>query len=406
MLLRLTSPETDKLADSHRKEPFPAIEESEKQGAPPIKGTEEREDPEAALSFHEDKIHTPSGADAHLNGRGAYAAAEKAVEFEETMPSKITSGGINKGPLSENEGERIEEDKKAFAGPHTMTGHRSPQEELEGHRGNEGDGAGHLLKDKVIVTGHVWWALQLLKNAVLNDEVMAITFKDKRYTMAQILEIMNTSSQALAKLGIGEIVWRQGNIYNDFVNELILYDEAKKSGMRGDAEKARAWTQREDLTPEESVSIEKFLAISTLINEKIKNAGEEKTVEVLLLRNQENGKEEKVSIYTTLEDHARNGRPFEEISKMYPHSVQFRVMRLQELDDWIRGAAEHLQEGEVGTVKTRDGYLMMKPVTLSQRSAGDVPKERNQNNAFVMDFIEKLQKEAGQIEIAFSRLSL
>lgn len=226
-----------------------------------------------------------------------------------------------------------------------------------------------------------------LKDRVKRYEGVTVRIKDERYTGSQIFEFMINSSVVITKLGVKEVLWRSGNIYEDFTNEQILYNEAKKLNITGDTEKHKDLVEKYNLKGEEADYLYRYLCISDLIDRRTKDIPEEKVVESLVVKYTKSDKFKKIKIATELQTYAKSGSSFENIYKLYPDIVRFSIVGFQELQEWIKERIQLLQSGEVGVIWTEDGYMILKPLVkkLSYESRDEV-------RIFVKRWIDELRK--------------
>lgn len=231
---------------------------------------------------------------------------------------------------------------------------------------------------------------------------VAVTIRDQKYTTAQILDFLVASSSVMAKAGIREFPWRSGNIYEDFINEEILYEEAKKRNVAVDTRTREELSRKLGLTGAEADSLARCLTVSTLIDDRIRSLPERRLVESLVVRFSEKDKQEKVALAAELQTQAKGGKSFEEIVVAFPGKVRFSVIDFQELQGWIKERIELLRDGEVSVVWTKDGYMILKPVVkkLSYRPFDEMgPLMKNEIRLFVKSWLEDLRKGRPEIKV-------
>lgn len=166
---------------------------------------------------------------------------------------------------------------------------------------------------------------------------------------------------AMEKMGIGEVLWKNGNRDEDFISEQILLNEAKKLNIPFDEEKKNELVEQFNLNSAEEEYLEKFLSISALIDLKVKEIPGERMVESLSVNYKEEKKSEKAELAVELQTLARNGMPFEEISGLYPDLVSYKAVEFTDIEEWVRERIQLLKEGEVGVIWSEDGYMILKP---------------------------------------------
>ncbi len=236
-------------------------------------------------------------------------------------------------------------------------------------------------------------------------ETVAVRIKDTKFTLRQVIDFMILSSSVMNRLGVKEVPWRNGNLYEDFVNEQIIFAEAKRLNAKGDRAKQGELVEKYGFSGEEADYLDWFLAISDLIGRKIKDTPEEKVVESLTIRYTESDKQDKVLLSSELQEHAKRGKSFEEIQKLYPQAVRFSVVEFQELQGWIKERIDLLQDGEISVVWTKDGYMILRPI-IRKPSYGPFeevqPERRAEIKVFVRGWVEELRKGIREIEVVRS----
>ncbi len=227
---------------------------------------------------------------------------------------------------------------------------------------------------------------------------------DNEYTAEQVIDFMFNSSSAMAKAGIREILWRNGSLFEDFINEQVLYDQAERQNLSVEPKMQEELIERFKLTAKEAAYIRRYLVISELVGRKVMDMPEERVVESLSVRYTGRDREEKVVLANELQAQAKAGKSFEEIYKMFPDKMVLSTTEFQELQGWIKERIELLRDGEVSVVWTKDGYMILRPMVrkASYRPFEDVrPGRMNEIKEFVKAWTEELRKGVRKVGIAY-----
>lgn len=217
-----------------------------------------------------------------------------------------------------------------------------------------------------------------------NGDVPRVRIKGKEYGISEISGFIESSSAALAKSGIREIPWRSGDIFKDFVNEQVLYDAAKDSGIvvaTGQLEELRG---RYNLAAEEADYLERYLAINGFVQRKMESVYGERLVESLVVKYERTGNQKKAALASTLQEEARKGKSFEELARLYPDMVTLSVIRLRDLQGSVKDSIKRSDDGEVSVVWTKGGYMLLKPV--------GIPAREDAMKVFVRGWVEELKR--------------
>jgi len=235
------------------------------------------------------------------------------------------------------------------------------------------------------------------------DEMVAILIEGTQYTAQQVSTFMNNSFAAILKLGIKEVIWRTGNVYEDFINEQVLYEEAKRAGVIHHDERGHEKTEEKyRLSPEEADYLQRYFAISDLVDKKLKERPAERVVESLIVRYTDGDRREKELLASELQGHAKSGKPFGEIYALYPQRVSYAVTEVETLQKRIKNEIVSLENGEISVFWSKEGYIILKPAlqTLSFEPFEDMDQGKtNTVRALVREYIAELRKEKRKIEI-------
>ncbi|HWR58651.1 MAG TPA: hypothetical protein VN328_07165, partial [Thermodesulfovibrionales bacterium] len=233
-------------------------------------------------------------------------------------------------------------------------------------------------------------------------QVAAVIIKGNRHAANEITELMKRVASVRIGAGIKGIPWQTGDAFGDFISEEVLYDEAKRSGVSADSEKLGELTRRYRLTAVESEVVGRYLAILSLVQMKIKNVSEGRMIETLTVQYTDAGNEDKISLAGRLQEQAREGKSFEEISKLYPGFAAYSVMKFQDLQDWLKNSVKGLRAGDVSVIWKGNGYMALKPLGTGSlfgmptvdSDGGDAVK------VFMKDWVEELGRDRA-IEIIY-----
>jgi TolA-binding protein len=195
----------------------------------------------------------------------------------------------------------------------------------------------------------------LLEEKKKKAESLQAKLKEYEYKESYI----KNSSAVLQTLGIKDIVWRTGNVYEDMDNEQILYEKAKSLNVVPDIEQYRDFIKKYTFNQIQSDYLERFLILSGLIDLRLKEMPEEKMVEILMVKFG-NNKFDKTALAANLQKHARKGLSFYDIYRLYPEEVQYSETGFKALQDWIKKRIQPLQNGQTGVIWSEDGYIIIK----------------------------------------------
>ncbi len=219
--------------------------------------------------------------------------------------------------------------------------------------------------------------------------------KDIKYTPRDVPEYTAASQSLCDKLQIKEVLWRTGNENEDFLNEQVLYDEAKNLHITTDKNKLTEMIENYQLDDREADYLRRYLAISDLVERKIRDMPEEKVVESIIVRYGESDRYMKIVLGAELQNLAKKGTPFEEIYRLYPDIVSFSVTGFPELEERMKEKVQSLQDNEIVVTWSEDGYMILKPVFKGPvfRPFGDIsPGLRDRIRSYVLAWVKRLRE--------------
>jgi cell division septation protein DedD len=189
-----------------------------------------------------------------------------------------------------------------------------------------------------------------------------VEIKELKYTTRDMPAYLAASRSLCGKLHIKEVLWRTGNDSEDFLSEQALYSEAKNLHITVDKHKLTEMIENYQLNDREADYLQRYLAISGLIERKIKDMPEEKVVESITVRYGDRDRYTKIVLGSDLQNLARKGTPFDEIYRLHPDIMRFAVTDFSELDKRIKEKVQSLRNNEIAVTWSEDGYMILKPV--------------------------------------------
>ncbi|MEW6053380.1 MAG: tetratricopeptide repeat protein [Nitrospirota bacterium] len=181
-----------------------------------------------------------------------------------------------------------------------------------------------------------------------------------------IISYMVNSSFVLTKLGVREVLWRTGNILDDYINENILYETARTLGISEDAKYQQDMIDTHKFTRQQAEYLARFLAISSLINTKLRempeDITEDRVIEMLDVRYEQTDKYTKIMLSERLIKMAKSGTSFQDVHQSYPDVAKFSFRRFHELEKTIRDRIQNLGIGDIEIIWSEDGYVIAKPI--------------------------------------------
>jgi cell division protein FtsN len=233
------------------------------------------------------------------------------------------------------------------------------------------------------------------RSVLPQSDLPQMEIKDIKYTVREVPEYIAASQSLCDKLQIKEVLWRTGNDNEDFLNEEVLYDEAKSLHIAADKNELTEMTENYQLDDREADYLQRYLTISGLIERKIRDMPEEKVVEAIIVRYDENDRYMKIVLGSELQNMAKKGTPFEEIYRLYPDVVSFSVTGFPELEKGMKEKVQSVQDNGIVVTWSEGGYMILKPVFKGPvfRPFGDIsPGLRGRMKTYVLAWTKGLRE--------------
>jgi len=198
----------------------------------------------------------------------------------------------------------------------------------------------------------------------------------------------------LHQLGIQEIPWRSGNSKEDEETEKVLYEKARSLNITGDEKTLKDLAVKHGFNAKQKEYLKRYLAVSEYIDRRLKSMPEEEVIESLVVTYEEGNRYTKIVLATELQENARKGEPFEEIYKLYPDMMVYKIVPSQQLEKHIRDKISSLAHGEVGVIWSEDGYMILKPslIKLSYEPFNNVtPETKERIKTLVNEWVQELK---------------
>jgi hypothetical protein len=198
----------------------------------------------------------------------------------------------------------------------------------------------------------------------------------------------------LHQLGIQEIPWRSGNSKENEETEKVLYEKARSLNITGDEKTLKDLAAKHGFNAKQKEYLKRYLAVSEYINRRLKSMPEEEVIESLVVTYEEANRYTKIVLSTELQENARQGEPFEEIYKLYPDMMVYKIVPARQLEKQIRDKISSLAHGEVGVIWSEDGYMILKPSLkkLSYEPFNNVTRETEERiKTLVNEWVQELK---------------
>jgi hypothetical protein len=272
--------------------------------------------------------------------------------------------------------------------------------------------------------------LETLRNNMRQYEVPVIVINKAKYSILDIINEYILSSSVLSKIGNPFVLWRSGNLYEDFITERILLSKAEGEGIREDRSKVRSISGDYGLSKNEKEYLSKFLKINKFISihmsgdivddRAVRNYYEKhtdqfaatpgvKTFHVLRLRYSETDEIDKALLATSIRQRNINGEPLKEIQRSKPDLLVLERITARDLPNWVNRKIGFIQKGDTSDVIVLEGAfnifrliseeprVLKNYETVKDEIRKDLLLQKKIDSLPVHEWLESIQNEAVQI---------
>jgi cell division septation protein DedD len=189
----------------------------------------------------------------------------------------------------------------------------------------------------------------------------------------------------ILKLGA---LWKTGNPKEDLIVEEELIKIAKKQDKNIEVESYNKLIKDYNLSEKESEDLYKELIIGKLIENELKNLLEESWVELISVKYTDKDKYTKIVIAPELQNQAKSGKKFEEIYKMYPEYITYKITTIDKLDEKLKEKSKYLSINEIGVIWDKNGYTIIK-LTKENFDIRNLENMDQKNKEQIKDYIKQ-----------------
>ncbi len=203
------------------------------------------------------------------------------------------------------------------------------------------------------------------------------------------------SSYVLNKLGIREVLWRNGNSQADLINEKMLYEEAKKLNITPDMNEHKGIVEKYKFDGDQADFLYRYMTIFAFINAKLTDLPTEDVIEQLMVQYDEENKYTKIVLASELQAQAKSGISFEEIYNLYPDLVTVDIVKFEDLGKNIQEKVRQIPVGGIGVIWSEEGYRILKPTSrkLSLKPFQELqPAAKEKIKGYINDLILGIEK--------------
>ncbi|MBI5632095.1 MAG: outer membrane protein assembly factor BamD [Nitrospirae bacterium] len=240
--------------------------------------------------------------------------------------------------------------------------------------------------------------ISTLRAQFLSYEKPFLKIGKEKYSLAAVMRESMTARIVADKIQARNVLWKTGNIVDDFIAEEVLGRKAREDMLSAESSLKESLAKQYALNDAEVAYLDKYLAVERLVKKRLSTPavkekdfreyydkhkeqyilGRENRIRVLSLKYGKTDELEKGIIAVEMHGEALEGRPFETIAKKHSAIATMKEMSLSRLPEWARNKLEGLKQGEISNIISVDNELMIIqpiPSRPAYRSFEEVRKE-------------------------------
>lgn len=198
--------------------------------------------------------------------------------------------------------------------------------------------------------------LSELKDKVKGQGYKTLVIGDEKISPNHISSYMFRSQLTLGRLGIKEIPWRKGDLYEDFIGEHILYEEAKRINLKG---KDNEGFNKLSLSKEDMEYLNRFNLITNLINHEIRKLSPERSAEAVVLRYSDDDRNEKAAMVVDVQNQIKAGLSVKDVVRSFSKS-EYMTFSDKDINELFGDLSGYFSDNEVASTFNKDRFIVLK----------------------------------------------
>lgn len=195
-----------------------------------------------------------------------------------------------------------------------------------------------------------------LKDKIKGRGYKTLIIGDERFSADHISSYMFKSQLTLGRSGIKEIPWRKGDLYEDFIAEYLLYEEAKKINLKG---KDSEGFNNLSLSREDMEYLNRFNLITNLINHELKRLPPKMSAEAIVLKYSDKDRYEKAAMVVDMQNQIKAGLPVKDVVRSFP-DAEYMSLSDKDINELFGDISGQLSDNEVASTFNKDRFIVLK----------------------------------------------
>lgn len=214
-----------------------------------------------------------------------------------------------------------------------------------------------------------------------------IVIGDERFSSDYVASYMFRSQLFLSRIGIKNMPWRSGDLNEDFINEHILYEEAKKLDLK-DRGNYEGFNRKFNLEKEEVEYLNRFNMISNLISHELKKLPPERSGEAVFVRYSVKDRYERAVMVADMQNRMKSGVPVEDVIKLYP-DAEYRTLSENDINKLFGNLSGNFSDNEVASTFNNERFMVVRiRINHLEYRPFEIPED--ESNGRLREFISRL----------------
>ena len=181
---------------------------------------------------------------------------------------------------------------------------------------------------------------------------------DQRFSPGYISSYMFKSQLIFSRIGVRDIPWRNGDLYEDFISEYILYEEAKKINLKR-KDNLKELNKGLILTKEDIEYLDRFNLIKDFLDEELKKMTLERSAEAVVIKYTDDDRYEKAAMVIDIQNKIKNGLSPNKVLSLYPQA-EYKRLAYEDIKGLLGELSDRLSDNQVVSTFNKEMFIVLK----------------------------------------------
>lgn len=197
-----------------------------------------------------------------------------------------------------------------------------------------------------------------LQDKMRDRSYKTLIIGDERFSPGYISSYMFKSQLIFSRIGVRDIPWRNGDLYEDFISEHILYEEAEKINLKR-KDNLKELNKGLILTKEDIEYLDRFNLIKDFLNEELRKMTLERSAEAVVIKYTDDDRYEKAAMVIDIQNEIKAGFSLNEVLKLHPQA-EYKKIANSDIKKLFGGLSDQFLDNEVVSTFSKDRFIVLK----------------------------------------------